>query len=271
MDKDLLLEAAQTFPINSTEEWTQHSVDNGKKLIDSVNARWVRTFCERHDVIIRHARGKLAVSEEKKTSIERSIAFHLGELKRKFDSGELDDDTPLNMDETHFIINMDNKTTLDFRGRSRIKYHDVVSDPPGHHQVIYMDNVEGHKALEKIENPDLQDEMDAVIARKNDKEKLRRGNEKMFSNKPTKAGEWSGKLTQPGKTYFLQLAVPACRIISGMRDDTGLSVVRKSMIRCGLRKNITGVWEEKQLTPHLQELMKKHREYFEGKEPEAVV
>ncbi|DAZ97390.1 TPA: hypothetical protein N0F65_011274 [Lagenidium giganteum] len=53
-----------------------------------------------------------------------------------------------------------------------------------------------------------------------------------------------------------------------MRDDTGLSVVRKSMIRCGLRKNITSVWEEKQLT--LQELIKKHREYFEGKAPEAV-
>ncbi|DAZ97389.1 TPA: hypothetical protein N0F65_011273 [Lagenidium giganteum] len=82
-----------------------------------------------------------------------------------------------------------------------------------------MDNVAGHKALEKIDNPDLQDTMDAVIARRNvaleflpanspdlcqpanvaviqkmkhvwrklwDKEKLRRANEKMLFNKTTK-------------------------------------------------------------------------------------
>ncbi|DAZ98192.1 TPA: hypothetical protein N0F65_005324 [Lagenidium giganteum] len=333
MDKDLLLKAAHTILIESTEEWTQHSVHNGKKLMTQLTL----------------AGGKLAVSEEKKPSIVRSIAFYLGELKRTFDSGELQDDTTRNMDETHFIINMDNKTTLDFRGQSRIKYHDVVSgwegmtlvllrrggeracieppmmvfknaissypigedtpgityhfgpsgwmdqrvfcewltdttcvkaDPHGLHQVIYMDNV----ALEQIENPDLQDEMDAVIARKNVELEFLPANstdscqpadvaaiQKMFSNKPTKAGEWSGKLTQPGKTYFLQLAVQACRIDSGMQDDTGLSVERKSMIRCGLGKNVMGVWEEKQLTLHLHELTKKHREYFEGKEREAMV
>lgn len=59
------------------------------------------------------------------------MAIHLGELKRGFESGVLDENRIANMDETHFIINMDNKKTLARRGDENVKYADVVSGGQG--------------------------------------------------------------------------------------------------------------------------------------------
>jgi hypothetical protein len=41
------------------------------------------------------------------------------------------------------------------------------------------------------------------------------------------------------------------------------------MIKCGLSKDaISGKWQESQLFEHLQAIVNKHREYFDGKIPE---
>lgn len=42
-------------------------------------------------------------------------------------SGELDENYQENMDEIHFLINMNNGRTLGFRGDREVKYAEVVS------------------------------------------------------------------------------------------------------------------------------------------------
>ena len=65
-------------------------------------------------------------SPEKQFKIETQVAYHLGQMK-KFNSGELNENLVENIDETHFVINMDNGRTLGFRGDENVKYADVVS------------------------------------------------------------------------------------------------------------------------------------------------
>ena len=74
--------------------------------------------------------------------IERSIAFHLGELKRGFESGQLHEDECENADETHFVFNMDNGKTLAFIGDKEVKYADVVS---GGEPITMMVRITGGK------------------------------------------------------------------------------------------------------------------------------
>ena len=48
-------------------------------------------------------------------------------LKRDFDSGLFDENLMENIDETHFVVNMDNGRTLGFRGDTSTNYTKVVS------------------------------------------------------------------------------------------------------------------------------------------------
>lgn len=59
--------------------------------------------------------------------IEKENAFHLGVLKRAFNSKEIDEDIFEKADETNFILNMDNGRTLGFVGSGDVKYADFVS------------------------------------------------------------------------------------------------------------------------------------------------
>ena len=58
------------------------------------------------------------MSPENQLYIEKAVAFHLGELKKGFESGELDEDLVENADETHFLFNIDNGRTVGMRGMS---------------------------------------------------------------------------------------------------------------------------------------------------------
>src|SRR4051812_21339881 len=78
------------------------------------------------------------VSAAKTKFIECCIAYHLGQMKKQFENGELEEDTIENMDEMHFIINMDNGRTLGFKGDSEIKYTDVVSGGTGMTMVLHI-------------------------------------------------------------------------------------------------------------------------------------
>lgn len=74
----------------------------------------------------------------------------------------------------------------------------------------------------------------------------------------------SGKLPNPAKRFFLQLAADSVRAVAKQRDSDGFLFSRKAMIRCGMALNLNGRWEVKQLFPHLQDIVKKYEETFNG-------
>ena len=49
-----------------------------------------------------------------------------------------------------------------------------------------------------------------------------------------------------------------------MRDRNGVSYARKAMVRTTMSLNVNGLWKEGQLTDDLQQIIAKHRVYFEG-------
>ena len=52
----------------------------------------------------------------KKNYLWKTVAFHLGEVKRAFQCGMLDENKVVNMDETHFIFDFRRNETLRLRG-----------------------------------------------------------------------------------------------------------------------------------------------------------
>ena len=67
-----------------------------------------------HEIVHRAQTGKIMVSPEKQSHIKKTVAYHMGELRRGFESGDLNEELLCNMDETHFLINCDNGRTLGF-------------------------------------------------------------------------------------------------------------------------------------------------------------
>ena len=83
----------------------------------------------------------------------------MGELSKGFESGELNEDLIENVDETHFIINMDNGRTLRFRGDGGAKYADVVSGGIGITMVVHLSggqNVVIHDPFLIFQNKDCK-------------------------------------------------------------------------------------------------------------------
>ncbi|KUF82788.1 hypothetical protein AM587_10006334 [Phytophthora nicotianae] len=104
---------------------------------------------------------------------------------------------------------------------------------------------------------------DAWKAKWNEK-KLEFIRDNRWQNKIRKDGSWSGKLQNPGKRFFLQLAADAVKAVNLQKDKKGMSYARKAMIRCGLSLGIDGTWSIDQLYPHLREIISKHRAHFDG-------
>ena len=96
-----------------------------KFCLSRINVRWIQYFMTHHNLVIRRQTGNLARSAEKSKHIRKSIAYHLGTLKRGFESGNLDQDALENAEETHFIFNMDNGRTIGLRETEHVKYADV--------------------------------------------------------------------------------------------------------------------------------------------------
>ena len=75
----------------------------------------------------------------------------------------------------------------------------------------------------------------------------------------------SGKLLNPGKRYYLALAVKVVKEVNEQKDKFGMSYARKAMIKYGLSKDsVSGTWKEEQLFHHLQVVINKYRESFEA-------
>eukprot|EP00644_Phytophthora_capsici_P001835 jgi/Phyca11/107719/e_gw1.14.770.1 len=71
----------------------------GKPFTSMITPRRVQDFLERNNIVYRRHKGKKQVNEEKQIEIDRSIAVHLGRLKRHFEEGTLDPNQQYNTDE----------------------------------------------------------------------------------------------------------------------------------------------------------------------------
>ena len=88
-----------------------------------------------------------------------------------------------------------------------------------------------------------------------------------YKFKAIKEGSWQdvyGAIKNPGKTFFLKLAVESVRRVNVQRDANGLTYSRKAMIRCGLSLDVTGEWHVGQLSLELQAIVGKFRHHFDG-------
>lgn len=68
-----------------------------------------------------------------------------------------------------------------------------------------------------------------------------------------------------GKRLFLQLAFDVIRNVNSQRDKDGVLYSRKAMTLYASSKYINWVWHVKQLFPHLQSIIVKYKENFDGK------
>lgn len=75
----------------------------------------------------------------------------------------------------------------------------------------------------------------------------------------------SGKLPNPGKSFFLQLARDTISEVNSLRDEKGVLYSRKSMMGCGMARSLNGMWDVRQLFPELPEILKKYRDKFDGR------
>ena len=131
---------------NHTKFNIHYRIANGQTMLETVGDAWIRRFMDVKNIVSQKQTGKLSVSPEKQKFIDKSIAVHIGELKRGFETGKYDESTMENFDETHFVINMDNGRTLGFKGDTDVKYADVTSGGEAMTMVVRL-NVRG------IENP----------------------------------------------------------------------------------------------------------------------
>ena len=61
------------------------------------------------------------------------------------------------------------------------------------------------------------------------------------------------KILNSRKLYFMNLEVKCVSEVNAMVDHDEIPLVRKAMIRCGLRPNKNGRWEITYFSQHLQE------------------
>lgn len=68
----------------------------------------------------------------------------------------------------------------------------------------------------------------------------------------------------PGKKFGLQLSADVIREVQNDLEDNGVLYTRKATIVCDLALNLNGRWVTELFSPHLQEIIKKYPENFNG-------
>lgn len=134
----VLIAMAKDILRNSEGQFNAQYVDPKSRqlIIEKIDYSWIQHFMAKKNIVYRKQTGKLSVSPAKLEFIEKTVAFHLGQIKREFAAGTLQEDMIENVDETHFLINMDNGRTLGFAGDEKVKYADVVSGSEGITMII---------------------------------------------------------------------------------------------------------------------------------------
>jgi hypothetical protein len=62
------------------------------------------------------------------------------------------------------------------------------------------------------------------------------------------------------------LAADSVEDVNQQVDSDNVSYSRKAMIHCGMALALDGTWSVAQLFPHLQEIVTKHLQYFQGQD-----
>lgn len=137
---NLLVSAAQhLLMVSDHHEFTANYIAPGLLCLQERNTpRWVQTFQDRFNIVQRRQVGKKMVSPQKQAFIEKEVAYYLGKLERGFESGLCLNAHMENIDETHFVIYMDDGHTLDYKGTEDIRYAEVVSGTTGMTMVVHI-------------------------------------------------------------------------------------------------------------------------------------
>nr|CCA20153.1 predicted protein putative [Albugo laibachii Nc14] len=132
--------AKHLLAISEHPVYARHFVPLGAQveLYNSINHRWVQSFQDRFNIVQRRQAGKKQLSLQEELLIEKELAFHLGVLQRGLASGEFSETHMKNMDETHFINDMDNGRTLSARGEQSIRYAGVVLGTTGMTMIVQV-------------------------------------------------------------------------------------------------------------------------------------
>jgi hypothetical protein len=135
------------FNLDPTSIYTAQSRDpkDNRLFIEKLNHSWIQQFMDVHNIVLLSQRRKLSCSPGKEIQIEMQAAHHLGVLQRGFQTGIFNDNLIENINEIHFVINMDNGHTLGFRGDTTMKYADVVSGGDSVTMVVRISK--GHQSL----------------------------------------------------------------------------------------------------------------------------
>jgi hypothetical protein len=134
LNSQLLMDMGKALILESTHPKFNKDTTTGKKqkkIVDCITKSWVQHFRGVNNVIWRSPKGRLMMSPKKELEIAQRIAYHLGELKRRFESRELVAAQQSNMDETHMLYAMKTQKMLSFKGESLVKYMDVVRGTEG--------------------------------------------------------------------------------------------------------------------------------------------
>ena len=89
-----------------------------------------------HKIIFLSQLGCLTCSPQKEREIEMHTAFHICVLHRNFSNDTFDENLMKNIDEAHFVVNINNGRTLGFRSDITVSYAEVVSDEDSMRMVI---------------------------------------------------------------------------------------------------------------------------------------
>ena len=148
-------------------------------------------------------------------------------------------------------------------------------------RILFVDNCGGHSTTPELKEAlrnsktelhffppnatDLGEPADSFVIQKlKDAWRLRWDKYKMEVVAKQGFTEGSGKIPNPGKSFFLKLAVASVRDFKNLRDSEGLGYARKAMIRCGMSLNVNGLWEESQLFPKLHNIISRDRAHLNG-------
>lgn len=80
----------------------------------------------KQNVVYRKQTSRMSWSPAKEHHVRMLTTFHLENLYRGFHSREYNENYMENVDETHFVINMENGKMLGLHGDQTVKYADVV-------------------------------------------------------------------------------------------------------------------------------------------------
>jgi len=132
INKNILMQIALKSLQHETSPVDINAIDinSGKTYGQLVDKNFITILCDNNNIVRKKMSGNKSRSAAHKAWTDQLIAYHLGILARGFDDGTIDENLVENMDETHFIYDLDDSIGLCRKGND-LSYHDIVSAGEG--------------------------------------------------------------------------------------------------------------------------------------------